>query len=180
MRTDRTFASLAYAGLALVALATGANLVGCPGDLENPDRFDFDGGQGEASTPACPDVPTVIFQASCAVEGCHSAADQLGKLDLETTPLGPRLVGQPATGGPGLLIDPDNVDDSVLLTKLRKPPPFGSQMPLGSALTEEQIQCVRAWIVDQVDTAADAGPTDAGDETGETGGDETGSDAAGD
>lgn len=177
MPTSRFLASFALCA----TIVLGAALTGCPGSLENPERFDLGDGGGQTDTgagPSCPDVPTAIFAPSCSVEGCHSAKDQLGKLDLETSPIGPRLVGQKANGGAGLLIDPATPDDSVLLTKLRKPPPFGSQMPLGASLTEEQIQCVRAWIVEQIGSAGDAGPTDTG--AADTGGDDAASDAASD
>lgn len=146
MRTEWFFAS--------VLVAVGA-LAGCPGELD----------ENKFTTAACTDAPKDVFAVSC-VDGCHSkaASASSGDLDLESPGIAARLVGQKAKGGAGLLIDPADVDKSVMLTKLKSPPPFGAKMPFGSAaLTDDKIKCVRDWIAAQVKTTGDAG---TGSDTG--------------
>lgn len=109
---------------------------GCPGSLADPTRF----------TAACDDVATVTFPARCATAACHSAAAAAGSLDLESPGVSRRLVGQPAVGGPGLLIDPSNPDGSVLVRKLTPAPPFGKQDPPGAPLDAATIDCIRDWV----------------------------------
>ena len=74
----------------------------------------------------------------------HAAAG----LDLVSPNLYARLVGKPATGGPGVIIDPGgDPKKSVLYLKLGPNPPFGSQMPLtGPKLDDSTIECVAEWI----------------------------------
>ena len=123
--------------LALVALVA---LAGCPGSLEDPQRFADQFGGG------CPDVPA-LFQSSCASAGCHSTSDLAGSLDLASPMVFGRLSGKMAAGGPGLLIDPDQPEASVLYSKLTAAPPFGSRMPLAAeALDDATVACVLAWI----------------------------------
>jgi len=150
MRTEWIFAGLAIA-------AVGVAITGCPGELDDESRFRSGG-------TTCTDAPKDVFAGSC-VSGCHSAADapSSGDLDLETPGMGARMSGKKAKGGAGLLIDPANVDKSVLLTKLKAPPPFGARMPFGSTpLTDDKIKCVRDWIAAQGGSATDAGTTDSG------------------
>jgi hypothetical protein len=143
-----------------------AAISGCPGTLEDPERFfDAAGGGSEADPPGdvhasddagalpdagnCPDVPQAVFQANCTSAGCHNAQDKARGLDLQSPGVAARLVGVPATEGPGLLIDPSAPSSSVLYTKLTTKPPFGARMPLGSALDEPTIACVLTWIGQQ-------------------------------
>jgi hypothetical protein len=73
--------------------------------------------------------------------------------------LAARLVGIPATEGPGLLIDPATPSNSVLYTKLSAAPPFGVRMPQGKTpLDSGDMGCVLAWITQQV---SDGGAPDA-------------------
>lgn len=109
---------------------------GCPGSLQDPARY----------TAACADVPTQTFPARCATASCHSAAARAGALDLESPNVAARLVGIAATGGPGLLIDPDNPDGSVLVRKLTPSPPFGRQDPPDAPLDAATLDCIRQWV----------------------------------
>jgi hypothetical protein len=121
-------------------LLTGA---GCPGSLDDPARF-LSGVGGDGS--ACPDIPTTVFVPICATAGCHTAADKIQGLDLQSPDAASRLVGACARGG-GLLVDPANPSDSVVYTKLTFTPPFGSRMPLGKPpLDDATTACVLAWI----------------------------------
>jgi hypothetical protein len=88
-----------------------------------------------------------IFPVSCSTSSCHSAQSQQGTLDLESAGLPNRLVGKPAHGGPGLLIDRQNPSQSVLLLKVSANPPFQFQMPLGAPpLSPGEMACLQAWV----------------------------------
>jgi hypothetical protein len=142
-----------------LAIALLAATSGCPGTLEDPERFldaateatsPDDGPTVEAAAPvdssACPDVPETVFHATCTAASCHNAQSKAQDLDLQSPGLEARLVGVPATGGVGLLIDPAWPSRSVLYTKLTAQPPFGARMPLGSSLDEATVGCVLAWV----------------------------------
>ena len=127
-------------------------LSGCAGPLEDPSRFAYlgadagsDGGVS-LSDGGCDPVST-IFVPNCTTSSCHSARTQQGNLDLESPGLPQRLVNVQATGGPGLLIDKTNPDQSVIYTKLSDPPPFKFQMPLGAPpLSADDVTCVQQWV----------------------------------
>jgi malectin (di-glucose binding ER protein) len=138
-----------------------------------------DAGAGiDARLPAgpCPDVEGLVLKTSCAAGGCHSAADNQSGLDLESPNLLRRILGQPAQGGPGLLIDPGDPPASVLYTKLTSNPPFGVRMPYEQPpLDEDTTLCVLRWIAGSDDAGApsigdaswrDAGVEDASRPTG--------------
>jgi hypothetical protein len=144
-RALAVLASLSTLGVSLVA--------GCPGEIENPERFKTTAGVGTCN------VEGDIFPTFCADTTCHNAEDAAGMLDLVTADVAARVVGQPASVDcPGeVLADPQNPEDSLLYTKLFPPPdvPCGSQMPLvGTKLTEEQQQCVLDWIAGLETSAA--------------------------
>jgi hypothetical protein len=162
--------------MSLLSLRTVVPLVGlacagCPGNLENPERFTD--AAADAVTPAddagdgggCPDVPSDIFGKVCATAGCHNATDKSQGLDLQSPNVGTRLAGACARGG-GYLIDPTNPRASVMYTKLTATPPFGGRMPTGQALDDTQLACVLAFISAQKGTLqnCDGGTpvTDAG------------------
>ena len=134
-------------GLSALFLIVPASmgLTGCPGTLADPGRFEDSGATMDAG---CPNVVSTVFTPRCALSGCHTAADRAGQLDLQSPDLYPRLVGVPASGGPGFLIDANgNPNDSVLYLKLTPNPPFGSQMPLvGAKLDPTTLACVASWI----------------------------------
>ena len=120
----------------VVVVALVVVVAGCPGSLQDPARF----------TAACADVPTQTFVSRCATAACHSAATRAGALDLESPGVAARLVGVSATGGDGLLIDPDNTDASIIVRKLTPSPPFGAQDPPGAPLDAATIDCIRDWV----------------------------------
>ena len=137
----------------LGAIALLAACAGCPGGLEDPARFD----QLQTGN-SCPDVPQTVFVSSCATALCHSAAQKMEGLDLESPNVASRLIGAHAMGGPGLLIDPSNPGASVLYTKVTATPPFGVRMPFGEpALDDATIGCVLQWVTEQVDGGAGEG-----------------------
>jgi hypothetical protein len=160
-------------------LALCAASAGCPGTLEDPERFlaadggliaqgqpaDEGGISGEGGGSNCPDVPQTL-STTCTGAGCHNAMDKAQGLDLQSPNLASRLVGVQATEGPGLLIDPSNPSASVLYLKVTGSPPFGSRMPQGRApLDDATIACVLAWVTQQVSPSGssnDGGADDGG------------------
>jgi hypothetical protein len=141
---------------------------GCPGTLEDPAAFLDAARAGDLAADAslseagnCPDVPRSVFIPSCTTVGCHDAQTKTQGLDLQSPGVASRLVGVPATEGPGLLIDPSAPSSSVLYLKLTPKPPFGARMPLVGRLDDATIACVLAWVTAQGTTTGDS---DAGDD----------------
>jgi hypothetical protein len=177
MRIDRSAipALLASASLALGTLL----LSGCPGTLDNKERFLVDAGSAgngfgggtdggdDAATPddagsdasaagagpdlgPCGDVVTRIFVPSCGGTGCHGSTGAQQDLDLVSNGVRERVVGVTGTGCLSTLADPANPEASLLYQKLSPTPPCGSPMPLARpALSEEDTACVLAWIAAQ-------------------------------
>lgn len=149
-----------YRAAVAVLLACAA----CAGSLEDPARFDTiprgredeknaePGGGANGTAAECGDVPATVFAAKCATAGCHSAADEAQGLDLESPEVAARLVGVRATGGEGYLIAPADPATSVIYTKLKSPPPYGTRMPFGQPLDDATVACVLDWITAQAET----------------------------
>lgn len=164
------------AALASIAIAMAALVAGCPGTLGDERRFLVDGGAGGSALP-CPDVPAVIFAASCAGSGCHGSTNPVMGLDLESTGLSARVVGKAATECSGVLADPAHPTDSVLYAKLLPAPPCGVRMPAGgrAPLSAEQTACVAQWIAAQPAPAPESdGGSGGASGTGGAGGAGTG------
>jgi hypothetical protein len=122
-----------------LALLFAAAVAGCPGSLDDPDRF-------SAQFGTCPDMPA-FFGKTCAVATCHAAKNPSAGLDLESDDIAGRLTGKMATGSSGLLIDPSSPSESVLYTKVTDSPPSGARMPLGGdPLDDAMVGCVLTWI----------------------------------
>jgi hypothetical protein len=131
-------------------------LEGCPGHLENPERF----GPLTCNVPAS-------FKQSCASAGCHSASSPANGLDLASDGVAARVVNVMASASGScaghVLADPGNPDESLLVTKLGDSPPCGSHMPLtGTSFTDAQIECVRSWIEQQAGGSGGSGGGGAG------------------
>lgn len=161
----------------LVAALSLPAVAACAGTLTDREAYELaleeagvpDAGAGDAAAAAegsggptsggCPDVPTGVLQARCGLSGCHGDSPAAG-LDLVSPDVRARLLGHPASGGPGVLIDPaGNADASVLYLKLTPSPPFGARMPLvGGTLDDPTMACVAAWIAGpSTPPAGDAG-----------------------
>jgi hypothetical protein len=147
---------------------------GCvaPGSLDHRDEFESalkkqaaeqDGGAmhddgGATSSPsvdagmppasACPDV-CMLLQERCGTSGCHSGSAPAGQLDLMSSGVVMRLSDMAthtsACSGKKL-IDTTDPDKSVLYGKLTDPPSCGLRMPVGTPLSDDQIECVRAFV----------------------------------
>jgi hypothetical protein len=149
------------AGAALVIIAS----LGCAGSLD-PKEFPATGSGGGAggggSTATCAgdlDGATIVMK-SCAVVGCHDAADaNLSGAGLDLTvdaTIGSRLVGVTSPGDTDAgsfcggndtpyLNASSSPATGLLIDKVASNAPCGSRMPLGGALTSQQQTCLIAW-----------------------------------
>lgn len=118
--------------------------LGCAGDLENPERFDFllDGGD----IPKAPECLTTLFKMRCNSAACHG--EGAPQIDLVSTGIDERLVGK--VSPTELCKDRHYVstdgEPSLLLQKLQVPPPCGVRMPIGDPLGESDMKCVSDWV----------------------------------
>ncbi len=120
----------------------GLVLLGCPGALEDPERFlPVDAG-GPCTIN---DVEPVIFVNSCAGAGCHQAFDggsaASNNLDLVAPGIKARVAAQTSSCS--------NIPMAQYLLEKVKPTATcaGSRMPLGKpVLSANQISCVEAWV----------------------------------
>ena len=100
------------------------------------------------------DIQEYVFDKSCANSVCHAAPANAGGLSLEYGLSYDDLVGivpqNPAAAAAGMkLVDPNNPDNSFLLTKLIGPesPNQGSRMPFGGGMIHTgKIDAIRTWI----------------------------------
>lgn len=114
-----------------------------------------DVGTPDAGDPNCPEptleaIDEVIFQRSCATEGCHVGPAPAEGLALDGTlaELGARL-RQPAAQSPSHipLVSGGQPGSSYLYLKVYlATPPAGERMPPGEALTACQLSAIRRWI----------------------------------
>jgi hypothetical protein len=103
-------------------------------------------------------IQTQIFNASCAVSGCHDSQSRTGNLLLEVGASLTNLVNvtpnNPAAAAAGwkrvTVVDPSTGDPgtSLLVAKLQGPPSgFGARMPFGRPkLDQSLIDVVQLWI----------------------------------
>jgi len=133
----------------VVIVTASIIFLGCPGELEHPERF-LDGG----NTQSCPDIPHELFVKRCAGSICHEGATPAAGLDLISANVESRLVDIPGRDCPGLLVDPVLPEASLLYQKLLPLPSCGSPMPVGKpALDGFELECVREWIATRTPTS---------------------------
>lgn len=136
--------------LRLCACLLPTLLAGCPGTLDDKERFVVDAGSDSNDTSGCGDVPSRIFVPSCGTNGCHGATAPQQGLDLVSPGLDTRLVGVQAKTCSGILADPQNPAGSLLYTKLLAQPSCGARMPLArEPLSDADTACVLGWIAAQ-------------------------------
>jgi hypothetical protein len=149
----------------------GAWLTGCPGDLQNPERFGDGGSQppgdsgdsgGGGTCPAGTDVEQVIA-AHCA--SCHGGAAPQNGLDLSSN-IAAHTAGVSSSCMGLPYVAPGDPDGSFLLQKMTaQTPACGGHMPPSPlmGLSADEAACVRAWISGMSASPGDAGATDAAD-----------------
>jgi hypothetical protein len=120
------------------------------------------GGNNEAGSGEPPpggsgsycDAPAVVFFEKCGGEAgfCHGPDSSNGDFAVSAATAAGAL-DQASANGPscGLLIDPGNIDESIILTKVGEDtydPDCGTRMPLGvpEPLPETDVECIRSWL----------------------------------
>lgn len=136
---------------ALVLCFAAASL-GCPGGLENPERFG-DGGQvvGDAGGGVVCDLDIEnpdggLFKVSCGGAGCHESPSPSQMLDLVSPGAKARVAAQVSTcrGKPMASFMLEITGDSNVCNKLL--------MPLGKPrLTEVEKKCLEDWVKSATD-----------------------------
>ncbi len=122
-------------------------VAGCPGSLENPDRFAGVGCELNI------DVERDVLQAKCDGQDCHNSGPApAAGLDLVSPDVLRRLIDVPGRACDGrALIQSEAPDGSQLLDRIQEMPECGLRMPLGGdVLPAEEANCVRAWVFEAV------------------------------
>ena len=141
--------------LLLLAIYAGCagdgSTLGPDGTLANDERVDsIDGGEVELPSTdiTLVQISDQIFSQSCAFNGCHGGGAPAANMSLEVESVAAEIIGVASTQLANLKrVDPGNPEGSYLLKKLRGDSDIlNSQMPLGSVLSDEQIEMIREWI----------------------------------
>jgi hypothetical protein len=111
------------------------------------------GGSGPDLGNAC-DAYTTIFLVQCAGSSCHGDGSDNGVFAGSQAPAPGELVNVTSENGEacGVLVDPDNIEDSVLLQMLTAEPDQNQAcspvpMPLaGEDLDEAELECVTEYL----------------------------------
>jgi len=82
-----------------------------------------------------------IFDAYCT--SCHPSS---GNLDLTSANSYNQLVNVNASNYSGKRVIPNDADNSVLYKKIDGSGTYGSNMPLGGNLSQNQIDLIKQWI----------------------------------
>ena len=105
----------------------------------------------EDQVPEIPDGPISyatdiqpIFNSSCGGGFCHTNGDNVNGVNLDSYQ---NTINSEGTSYGGLIVVPNNADNSPLVDKLGSNPEFGSRMPQGrSALSNSETGKIIAWI----------------------------------
>lgn len=92
-----------------------------------------------------------ILTANCAFSECHAGSDPQEGMDLSVGAAHASIVNVPSNQVTRLSrVAPGNPDSSYVVLKLEGSAGavggIGTRMPLGGALTQAQIDTIRAWI----------------------------------
>ena len=105
----------------------------------------------EDQVPEIPDGPISyatdiqpIFNSSCGGGFCHTNGDNVNGVNLDSYQ---NTINSEGTSYGGLIVVPNNADNSPLVDKLGSNPEFGNRMPQGrSALSNSETGKIIAWI----------------------------------
>lgn len=146
-------------------------LASCRISLEDNDTGDDGTGRVctvNTASPSCVEamdhsdlawIESKIFTASCNFSGCHSSANDLGKLDLRPGMSHNSLVGVSSVLEPTRqLVVPNDINASYLMLMLRDVPPAKATpagvlpdvgpMPLGGGtLCCQKLEALERWIM---------------------------------
>lgn len=156
----RGFRARRVAAIGMLAGALLAGWGGCAGEIDPsliPQANGGTGGGGGGGVNVC-DAPKMVFTASCAAPGCHSANSIGGAgLDLVSAGVIARLLGQgPSTdvakqaacesAGKPYLVAGSNPATGLLMEKVDSAAvTCGNSMALLGQLDDAEIACLSAW-----------------------------------
>lgn len=172
--TMRYFTSPLFPAGIMLCVVSALTMTGCPtgAPLE---------GDPSGDGPAC-DIQELFLR--CGSAGCHEGSEPPGNIDLISPGVENRLLNVPAKyenvrdpencpQEPELLLDPNDLEASLMLTKLNGSFACGDPMPQGLPLKANEIDCVRQWLQGIVSGGNNSG---SGGGSGEdNGGTDTGS-----
>lgn len=128
----------------LLFMTAAAGLLGCPGRLEDPERF-----QTQNATFSCTsgaDPVEDIINPKCQA-ACHNTSAKLGGLDLTAAGLSARLVGVAAAECANQVLVRTDGQESYLINKVKaQAPACGTVMPQGAALSAAEVTCLEEWV----------------------------------
>lgn len=105
-------------------------------------------GPEEPSAPTLDDVQAQVFSTKCV--SCHSGAAAAAGLSLEAGDAYDNIVSVSSTQVPDLLtVAPGSAANSYLFIKItggERIAPNTFRMPIGEALSEDDIDLVESWI----------------------------------
>ena len=115
------------------------------------DSLGGSGGSAPAE-PSC-DIIADVFEPSCGDGDCHNSVG-IGNFAVSEEAAAAYLGEDPtfSSGVCGLMIDPDDPERSLILTKVTGDPPYeegdcGNRMPVSrDPLTDDQLDCLRSWL----------------------------------
>lgn len=155
-----------------LALAAGVAAIlgltlGCPGRLDDPDRFltqgsgggsggvggggsggsggSGGGGSGGAAGCSPQNVEATVIVPSCGINGCHGPTDAAGgHIDLQSAGIADRI--RMGTAGASVQCM-GRTFASLFYDKIRKDPQVcGTRMPQGIPLPLAEITCIKAYL----------------------------------
>lgn len=160
---SRTHTHRRWLALALVAAGGSAALLGCPGTLDDPQKYAViatcDAGSTCGSTTST-NTPMLVTTARVQAElfvgkcnSCHGATSPLGELSLTGTAL--ELEGRivesvsvTAICRGSKLVVPGKPDRSLMYVKMTNTTTCGGVMPFGGQPNAVDAALVRQWIID--------------------------------
>jgi hypothetical protein len=119
------------AAVSLLALA------GCPGRLDDPERFEAVSGlEPDAGAGPCK-AETAVFAPVCG--SCHNPTLLSGGLDLRSPGVAMRITTGRGMCKPEPLLQ-------LIRSKLTPMPDCGTSMPPGTPLPADEVSCVDAYL----------------------------------
>ena len=148
--------NLRAAALLICAGSAVLPLTGCPGSLDDPERFlqASCGGPGQPTCtstngPMLEPIQTDVLIPRCGFSGCHVQPNAQGDLDLASGGLRARV--QSMTSSTALcrgqkMVVTGDPDASLLYNKLSGTPRCGVIMPLTGGIPQSEKDRIRLWI----------------------------------
>ena len=101
----------------------------------------------EEPAPPFTEIYTEVLSPSCGFSSCHAGSAGAPFLETEDSAYASLVNAESNSVDGAILVIPGDPDNSYLVQKLESGPSItGNPMPPSSALPDEKIEAVRAWI----------------------------------